>query len=406
MSSYREELAWVDTQRDVMLRRVTDWSNINSFTGNVAGLGRMADVLAEALGELGAPVERIAVRPAEEIDAAGRVVHSPLGDALRLVKRPNAPLRAFLCIHYDTVYPASHPFQITQRLDENTLRGPGVADAKGGLAIMLTALAALERSPHAASIGWEVLINPDEEIGSPGSEPLFAEAARRNHLGLLFEPALPGGALVDRRRGVGNFTIIVHGRSAHAGRDFANGRNAVVALAELIGRIHGLNEQLLGMTINVGRFEGGGATNVVPDLAIARVNARTAVPEDEPRLRDALERLIAETNASDGITVELHGRFSSPTKIPDGATDRLMRHIETCGADLNIPIAWGASGGASDGNKLAAAGLPNIDSFGPRGGKIHSSEEHIDIDSLTERAKLTALLLLKLASGDIAWPVT
>src|SRR3989304_2280040 len=131
---------------------------------------------------------------------SGKGIRKPLGNALSIRKRSTAPLRIFLGAHMDTVYPADHPFQKAVRVDQNTLRGPGVADSKGGLVVMLKALEALERSPYAQSVGWEVLINPDEELGSPGSAPLLAQAAKNTHLGLVFEPPLPDGALVGARK--------------------------------------------------------------------------------------------------------------------------------------------------------------------------------------------------------------
>src|SRR5204863_2063795 len=119
----------------------------------------------------------------------------------------------------------------------------------------------------------------DEEIGSPGSIELLNRAAKDNRLGLLFEPAMGDeGALVGERKGFGNFTVIVRGRAAHAGRDFAQGRNAVIAAAKMMHKLHALNDELgsNGITVNVGRVVGGGAVNVVPDLCVARINVRIA----------------------------------------------------------------------------------------------------------------------------------
>ena len=395
---------WIDTQRSVMHERVVRWSDINSGTFNLQGLNQLANELQRDFGVLGGATEAIPLEPAPSIDSDGRLVTTPLGKALRIVKRPNSPLRVFACIHMDTVYPADDPFRTTTLVDENTLRGPGVADAKGGLAVMLTALEALERSPHAATIGWEVLINPDEEIGSIGSGPLLAKAARANHLGLVFEPALPGGAMAERRRGAGNFTVVVRGRSAHAGRDFKSGRNAVVAAAELAVRLHALNDTLPGVTVNVGRLEGGRAVNVVPDLAICRVNVRTTVPQDQQLIREKLDELVAAIHTPDGITAELHGGFMSPPKLPDEPTRALMSHVTTCAREVGIALEWKPAGGACDGNRLAAAGLPTVDTLGPCGGDLHSPTEFLLLDSLTQRAKLTALLLTKLASGEMKWP--
>lgn len=404
MDPYMSYVEWIDAQHAAMCSRVMRWAEINSGTGNLAGLEQLAVELRREFDVLGGRAEDVPVEPATSIDAGGRMVSVQLGSALRITKRRDAPLRVFAGIHMDTVYPPDHPFQTVSTLGPNTLRGPGVADAKGGLAVMLTALEALERSPYAAGIGWEVLINPDEEIGSVGSAPLLERAARENRLGLVFEPALPGGALADRRRGVGNFTIVVRGRAAHAGRDFASGRNAIVAAAEMTVRLHALNDVLPGVTVNVSRLEGGAAGNVVPDLAVCRVNVRTRTPGDESLVREKMDELVASVRSRDGITAQLHGAFTAPPKIPDQPTLELMGHVTECGRGLGLPIEWKPSGGACDGNRLAAAGLPTIDTLGPRGGDLHSPTEYLLLDSLTERAKLTALLLMKLASGEIRWP--
>jgi len=136
----------------------------------------------------------------------------------------------------------------------------------------------------------------------------------------------------------------------------------------------------------------------VPDLAIVRFNVRTSVLEDENRVRQRVEQLIAESNAQDGISVQLHGKLTSPPKIPDVRGRALMDAIERCGAELNLPILWKSSGGACDGNKLSAAGLPNVDTLGPCGGNLHSPAEFVLLDSLTERAKLAALVMMRVAS--------
>jgi glutamate carboxypeptidase len=382
-----------------MRRRVIDLCNINSYTFNLEGVARVGEQAEHLLEALGAKIEWIDLPPAESIDDRGEVVHRNLGRALRARKRPDAPRQVFLGIHLDTVYPPDQPFQEVQGIDKNTLRGPGVIDAKGGLVVMLTAIEALERSGVAPQIGWEVLLNPDEEIGSPGSANLLGESAKRNHVGLVFEPAIGEGNLVDSRKGTGNFTFIVHGRAAHAGRDFAEGRNAIAALAEIVVRLHALNGSMGAVSVNVGKISGGGALNVVPDLAIGRVNVRTTVPEDEGRLREAFRAIVDDANRRDGIRVTLHGAFSAPPKILDPRSRKLLDGILAAGRELGSSLSTQPSGGVSDGNKLAAAGLPVIDSMGPRGGKLHSPEEFLYIDSLTERAKLTALVLFKIASG-------
>ena len=376
MNVYRPQLDWIDSQRDVMRDRVITWCDINSYTFNLPGIARVGEEVEHVLRTFGAQIEWIDLPPAESID-------SRADDASTAGKGAACPEKAG-CPEAD--FPWHSPrhglsprpaFPIGRTIDANTLNGPGVIDAKGGLVVMLTALAALERSDLANQIGWEVLLNPDEEIGSPGSADLLIESARRNQIGLVFEPAIGNGNLVDSRKGSGNFMIVVHGKAAHAGRDFNAGRNAIVALSEIVTKLHALNDTLPGMIINVGKIDGGGAVNVVPDLAIARINVRTTLPEDESKLRERFNQILSDANQRDGIRATLHGGLSSPPKPLDPKSRTLLDHILTCGHELGLNLSSQPSGGTSDGNKLAAAGLPVIDSLGPRGGKLHSPEEFL-----------------------------
>lgn len=392
---------WIDGQRDRMARLVAQWSAINSGSYNLAGLSRFAATLQQHYAGLDGEMTLIDLPPDHVIDDRGNPVDVPLGKALSIRKRPGAPRQVFLGIHMDTVYGPDHPFQSVDQLDFNTLRGPGVVDAKGGLAVMLVALEALERSTVAPQIGWEVLINPDEEIGSPGSAHLFTLAARRNQIGLVFEPSFPDGALVSGRKGSGNFSVVFRGRSAHAGRDFQAGRNAVLAAADFAVAASKINGAMPDVTLNVGRIDGGGPVNVVPDLAVCRLNARASNPGDPPRIQSELARIADEVAGRLEVSAQLYGGFLSPPKPLDAPMLSLLESIASCGRELGLSLAWRPSGGASDGNKLAAAGLPVIDTLGPRGGNLHSPEEYLLLDSLTERAKLAALFLLRFADGQI-----
>jgi glutamate carboxypeptidase len=380
MPDYASTLDWIATRHQAMLDRVIAWSNINSFTFNLAGLADLAELLRREFSCLGAPIEFHDLPPLSGLDARARPISTPLGEAISLKKRTDARVRVFLNIHMDTVHSPHDSFRAAL-VNPDRLHGPGVADAKGGLAVMLTALEALEQSPLAKNIGWEVLINPDEEIGSPGSAALLNAAAKANHLGLLFEPTLPDGAIIDRRRGTGNFSIVIRGRSAHAGRDFDKGRSAILAAAHLSLRLAELN--IPGVTINTGSIDGGGPSNVVPDLAICRVNIRTTEMRDELLVQESLAKLLAETNSQDGIRAELRGQFAAPPKILDDRGRRLLDAVLMCGSDLGLNLSHRAGGGASDGNQ------------------IHTPNEFMIPSSLVERAQLTALLLMKLGSGDI-----
>jgi glutamate carboxypeptidase len=415
MQAFAPYLDALGGQAQVMADLVARWASIRSGSYDIAGLARMAEELKVAFASLGGEAEEIPLLPQIVINSLGHPTEVPLGRALRFRKRPEAPLQVFLGIHYDVVYgdapaapdPSAAPGAgetAEIRREGDVLHGSGGADAKGGLVILLKALETLEASPFAPGIGWEVLINPDEEIGSPGSLPLLREAAGRNHLGLLFEPCLPDGNLVSVRKGSGNFTAVMRGRAAHAGRDPHLGRNAVSALAEFIVDLDRFGRTQPGISVNVGRIEGGGAVNRVPDLALGRFNLRVRSAPDQAEAEAYLARMVEEFNRRDGFSLEIHGAFLSPPKVPAGPALELQRMVTGCGKELGLELGWEPSGGVSDGNKLAAAGLPNVDTLGARGGNIHSGEEFLRLDSLVERARLAALLLMRLASRDLPWP--
>lgn len=400
---YRPHLDWIRAQVPAQREELLRLSNINSGSYNAPGVNRVAERIEQLFAPLGAAAERIALPPHRVTSDRGEAVEHPVGRALRLRRRPEAPLRVFLAGHLDTVFDAQHPFQSARVVDDDTLNGPGVADLKGGLLVMLLALSALERSPWRDRVGWEVLFNPDEEIGSEGSAPLFREGAARNALGLVFEPSFPDGNLAGARKGNGNFDVIVRGRAAHAGRNPEAGRNAIRAAADCVAALDQLNGRRPGVTLNVGYVHGGGATNIVPDLCVVKFNARTAEPADEGWLRAELDGILGAIRQRDGIALELRGGFTRTPKVMTPAIERLAGLIADCGRQLGLALAFKPTGGCCDGNNLAAAGLPNIDNLGVVGGEIHSAREFVRVSSIGERAQLSALLLMRLASGELTW---
>lgn len=387
------ELQWLDSQQDSMLELIQQICNQNSGTFNLEGIRRVGEILVEEFRSLGGELKIVPTNPYQTVDDSGTTIQRTLGDSLWFRKWPDAQRRVLLCIHCDTVYSVESPFQQCRWLENGYLNGPGVADAKGGLVLMLHVLRMLEQSSLAGKIGWDVLINPDEEIGSPGSQELIQSIAPQCQFGMLFEPALADGTLISWRKGVGSFTFVVRGRSAHSGRDFDKGRNAIVAMSQLMSQIDALNVDP-EVTLNVGRVSGGGALNVVPDLAIGRVNVRIKTFQQGDEIVDRFQQLVDLWNQKDGIRVEMHGDFSSPPKMLTPEVESLQRCIEESAQILEIPVAWQGSGGGSDGNKFAHAGLPNIDSLGPCGGSIHSFDEFLMPQSLIPRTKLAALTLM------------
>jgi len=395
----REMLGRLKTAESGLIGRTLSWCAVNSGSRNLAGLEATAERLANAFEAVGR-VERIALDPPEEVDATGELRRCETGPCLRVAVRPEAPVQVVLTGHYDTVFPAASGFDRVVERQDGALHGPGVADMKGGLSVMLGALEAFERHPLSRLVGWRVLLSPDEEIGSLGSAPELTRIAQGAHVGLTFEPALADGALASSRKGSGNFSVRAVGRAAHAGRDFASGRNAVAAAARIAVALDGLNGAREGVTINVARIDGGGPSNQVPDRAVVRFNVRT--PDEDGRTW--LEATIPDALAigeGDGLTVDLHGGFTRPPKPINAAQQQLFDGVREVAGLLDLPLSWKPSGGVCEGNNLFAAGLPNLDTLGVRGGDIHTTDEHAWPDSFLERASLSAVILAKLADGSL-----
>ncbi len=203
MERYLPYLQFIDEQHTHMVHLLEQWSLINSGSYHIDGLARMHKALSDnfswLVNEGGGELEAIDLPPLMAIDRRGEEEAIPMGQALRVRKRPDAPMQVCLAGHMDTVFSKQHPFQSVDFPEENIMHGPGVADMKGGLLCMLKALEALERSPWAEQIGWEVVINSDEEIGSQSSDHLLKEAAERNHFGLIYEPTQMDGSHAGAR---------------------------------------------------------------------------------------------------------------------------------------------------------------------------------------------------------------
>lgn len=393
---------WIDRNAATTIDMVIAWAEINSGSRNVPGLQRMAGVLEAEMRSLGVAVEVLNLPAYEEIQDDGTTRILSTGPVLRAVCRPEAARSVLLNGHYDTVFDADHAFQKCSRKN-GILRGPGVADMKGGLAVLFAALRIFESAAGRERLGWEVLLTPDEELGSPASAKLLEEAARagRHSAGLIFEPALPGGLLASQRMGTANYTVFVRGKATHSGRDFKKGRNAIVALSRILPDLHAINETLPDGIVNIGRVRGGGPLNMVPDFASCRINVRGKTGETLAGINRCIKNIVTDSGLIDGCVFELRGGIVRPPKPMTKKVEQMLKTFRECGRELGIDLAWKGTGGASDGNNLLAAGLPTIDNLGVRGGGIHSGDEFMEIGSLPERAKLSANFLLKLARGEV-----
>jgi len=349
---------------------------------------------------LPARIERIPTGGSTSVGDDGVIEARAHADALTIRARPDAPLQIILTGHYDTVFPSESRFQTVSSRADGALNGPGIADMKGGISVMFAALEAFETHPERERVGWTVLLSPDEEIGSPASAPLLAELGARGHIGMTYEPALADGTLAGARKGSGNYHLVVSGKAAHAGRAFHEGANAVAGAAIVAARLHALNGQRDGVTVNVAKISGGGPLNVVADKAVVRFNVRVPDAQASSWVREAVAGIAAESPFP-GLALDLHGGMTRAPKPMDASQTALFEAVRDTGALLGQALAWKPSGGVCEGNNLHAAGLPNIDTLGVLGGDIHSDQEFAWPHSFAERAQLSALILCKVASGEI-----
>jgi glutamate carboxypeptidase len=376
--------AWIQGEHDRLLERVIDWANVNSGSGNEAGLSRVAEQIQREFQDLDPDDSTLRFLSEDAI---------PRGPLIRLTKRPNAKKRVLFFGHLDTVYNLEHPLQRTQLLPDGRLNGPGVCDMKGGLAILLCGLTAFENSAHEKRFGWTILINSDEELGSPLSSPFFEDAAPGHEVAFGFEPALRDGSIASSRRGTGNFTLRFHGKAAHSGRNPYDGINALIPLAHFILECQKLNGRRDSIFINPAIVAGGTAPNVVPDFASCQVNVRTTSSNDETWILEELHRFVAEIPKDGGYRAEISGGFTAPPKMLNPQIESLIELVRQAGQKIGIDIHARSTGGTCDGNRLAGFGLPNLDNLGARGDHIHSQAEFIYPESLVERARLLYELL-------------
>lgn len=367
----------------------------------------MLPVLAEVVGHespsrdkpaldalAGTLAERLRARGAE----VSRIANPDGGDHLRArfgfgASESSSARPALVLGHFDTVWPAGTLAARPFRVEDQRAYGPGVFDMKASLVLLEFALATMAELGLRPPRPVVVLLTSDEEIGSPTSRATIEVEARGAAYALVLEPPLPGGRLKTARKGVGRFDVEIEGRSAHAGIEPEKGLSAIVELARQVLQIESLADPKAGTTVNVGVVEGGTTPNVVPAHATARVDIRVARSDEAERIAEAMRSLAP---VSPGVVVTARGGFNRPPMERTPQIAALFERARVIGRSLGWELAEGSTGGASDGNFTAAIGLPTLDGLGALGAGAHAEDEHVELDSLPERAALLAALLLEL----------
>lgn len=294
--------------------------------------------------------------------------------------------------HTDTVWRVGTLSRMPFRLTRGRASGPGVLDMKSGLVIGTWAIRALRANRTPLGRRVRFFLNPDEETGSLAFRTLLLAEARRAHACLVLEPAAGMGAVKTSRKGVGVFTLSVHGRSAHAGIDPSAGINAISELARQIARIEALARPARGLTISTGLVAGGTRSNVVPDSASMTFDVRIRRPQDGVWIGRKL-RILQPVNP--GARLELSGGINRPPMERRHAV-ALFQTARSLAEQLGFELREASTGGGSDGSFAAALGIPTLDGLGGVGGGAHAASEHVLIRELPRRAALLAALLATL----------
>jgi glutamate carboxypeptidase len=295
-----------------------------------------------------------------------------------------------LLTHLDTVYPPGTIDKMPWRTEGGRAYGPGALDMKAGVAIALTAIRALMESGSLRAERVSLLCTSDEETGSATSRALIERLAQEHRLTLCLEPALADGGLKTRRKGIGEFTIEVHGRAAHAGVDPTSGVNAILEMTHVLQQAAALADEGAGDSVNVGLIEGGTRPNVVPETCRANLDVRTWTPAGQQRLETALGSL---TPANSGAQVVVRGGWRRPAMDRTPAIAAAFARAQAVGRELGLELSEGSTGGGSDANFVAALGMPVLDGLGTVGNGAHSVREHVDLESLPQRTALLAALI-------------
>jgi glutamate carboxypeptidase len=295
--------------------------------------------------------------------------------------------------HYDTVWPLGTLEELPFTVDGDVIRGPGVFDMKAGLVQAVWAVRALEAGGLARP-PLRLVLNGDEEIGSPASRPVIEDGCRDAAAVLVFE-ASAAGAVKTARKGVGLFDVTLTGVEAHAGLDPTAGASAITALAQLVTEFTALTDLAAGTSVNVGVVSGGTRRNVTAGSAQAGIDVRVADQAEA----DRIERAITGWRPADPrVTARLDGGWNRPVMARTPEIAELFERARAVAGRLGIDLQETAVGGASDGNFAAALGRPVLDGFGAVGAGAHARDEHATVSGMVERAALAAAVLASLAT--------
>lgn len=377
-----DSLAYFTEHLEDYLDELQELTALETPTADLDNLERAAIFLTKKFAPFG------------QIERCDLQDHGPL---LRL-RREGVGSRVLLVAHYDTVWPVGS-WDVLWKVSHGRAHAPGIYDMKGGLLFILWMLRFLDHSQYAHP-EIEVLLNPDEEIGSPGSRSYIEEAARRADFVLVLEPCTLDGHLKIARKGSGEYVVTIRGRASHQGAEPELGINAVVEASHQVLRLLELEDKAAGTTVGPNVISGGTFSNSVPDKAEIRVDVRAWQQSETERLDRELRRLEP---VVEGTSIHVLGGWNRPPMETSPIASKLFDRAKMIGHDLGLDISAIRWGGSSDANLASAVGAPTIDGFGPSGEGAHQTDECIVIDDVPRRQALLSELVASLALPPEDW---
>jgi glutamate carboxypeptidase len=370
---------YLDNQEGQMIAFLESLVNIDTGSYDKSGIDQAIQLIKQQVDPLGLETQII--------DLPDR------GNHLVARKPGHSGRRILLLGHCDTVFPEGTVAQRPFRIENDRAYGPGVADMKGGLVVLIYALSAIKatRPDVWEELGFSVVFNSDEELSSATSRAIIEEEASHADAVCVLEPARPAGQYVTQRKGHGTYTLRITGKSAHAGSQPELGASAIHELCRMGTLIQALNDPESGLTVNIGVIRGGIRPNVVADFAEAEIDVRIPKTEDSERIERALRNITAKTQIP-GTAAELVGGIDFPPMPRTESSIRLFELVKKAGSEIGLDLKHIATGAASDGN-YASRFAPTIDGMGPQGDGTHSPNEFIVVSTLVERAKVLARFL-------------
>jgi glutamate carboxypeptidase len=376
-----EILEWLGGQQGAMLALLEELVNIDGGSYDKAGV--------DAVGT------RIRAFLESHAIACETIANETYGDALRATVGGPSNAAIMLMGHRDTVFPKGEPTRRPFRIENGKAYGPGVADMKAGLVMNAFVLAAFKKFGGAPAplVG---LFTSDEEIGSPACRPIIEAEARRARAVFNSEPGRPSGNVVSGRKGGVFMKMEVTGKAAHSGGNYAEGISAIEELARKITALHAITDLTRGTTVNVGLISGGQTVNTVAPWAKCEIDLRYVTPPDRADAMGRITRIVETANVpGTSATLTIAGEFLPLVQSPDNK--RLFDHYVGCAGDLDIKVEGEFTGGCADSGFTAGVGTPTVCAVGPVGGKAHTPEEYLVVDSLVPRAKTLALAVARLS---------